>query len=199
MAIFPAASNLVPIHRLYHPLLSLSPSLAISPQLGSSSSNLGRRASPPFSFCASRRGACARKRREASASCRGRRTNVVGQPTDRPSRPSVLLSARPVSSREPSRGLFHLPQSALMLRSSHPRAQRIERNQRRTSPSPRARVSPPWPELCTVGSGCSPTHGSDEKNGAYAEPREPDRSRNKRTPDGRGVSPSAESGIYEYM
>lgn len=27
MAIFPAASNLVPIHRLYHPLLSLSPSL----------------------------------------------------------------------------------------------------------------------------------------------------------------------------
>lgn len=51
MAIFPAASNLVPIHRLYHPLLSLSPSLAISSQLGSSSSNLGRRASPPFSFC----------------------------------------------------------------------------------------------------------------------------------------------------
>lgn len=38
----------------------------------------------------------------------------------------------------------------------------------------------------------------DEKNGAYAEPRATDRSRNKRTLDGRGVTLYREREIYEY-
>lgn len=105
--------------------------------------------SSPFSFCASRRGACARKRREASASCRGRRTNVVGQPTDRPSRPSVLLSARPVSSREPSRGLFQSfhPQSAPTLLFPIPSVHNTHRTQRPAAP--RARVSPLREAACS--------------------------------------------------
>lgn len=56
-------------------------------------------------------------------------------------------------------------------------------------------LSPSLYPLCTVR-GCSwwllvdvqvlwLARGSDGKNGAYAEPREPDRSRNKRTLDGR--------------
>lgn len=123
------------------------------PSRSSSSSNLSRGASPPprppFSFCASRRGACARKRREASASCRGRRTNVVGQPTDRPSRPSVLLSARPVSSREPSRGLFQSfhPQSAPTLLFPIPSVHNTHRTQRPAAP--RARVSPLREAACS--------------------------------------------------
>lgn len=56
-----------------------------------SSSNLRPRASPLF-VPLSKRGACAGKRREASAWCRGRRTNVVGQPTDRLDR---AFSSRP--------------------------------------------------------------------------------------------------------
>lgn len=139
-----AASNLVPIHRLYHPLPPLSKLVLVQPQPWSIAPS-----SSPFSFCASRRGACARKRREASASCRGRRTNVVGQPTDRPSRPSVLLSARPVSSREPSRGLFQSfhPQSAPTLLFPIPSVHNTHRTQRPAAP--RARVSPLREAACS--------------------------------------------------
>lgn len=86
MAIFPAASNLVPIHRLYHPLLSLSPSLAISSQLRPRPTSAVEHR-PPFPFArrggAPARGNGARRRRRAGGVAP---TSSANRPTDRPDR-----------------------------------------------------------------------------------------------------------------
>lgn len=133
-AIFPArafsaraASNLVPIHRLYHPLsLSRNPrSKVLRPRPTSAVEH--RPLLVPV--CASKRGACARKRREASASCRGRRTNVVGQPTDRPTdRLDRAVSSQPgqyqAGSRREGCSTSAIGAHATLFRAS----QRIERN-----------------------------------------------------------------------
>lgn len=138
----------------------IPPSLPLtqpSKQSPPSSSNLGRRASPPLR---------PRLRVEAgrlrAETARGvgvvpgashQRRRPTDRPTDRPSRPSRLLSARPVSSREPSRGLFHLRNRrscyALPCIPTH-RTQRGHHDQRRTSLLSRARVPPSWQAaLCT--------------------------------------------------
>ncbi|OAD62847.1 Neurexin-3a-alpha [Eufriesea mexicana] len=109
----------------------------------------------------------------------------------------------PVSSREPSRGLIHLRNR----RSRYALTTYVSDQTQRTH---QPRSTNAEVEASTLVRGCTVvaaalvqvqcvaanrTHGLDEKNGAYAEPREPDRSRNKRTLDGRrrGVT-SLESG-----
>lgn len=109
------------------------------------------------------------------------------RPTDRPSRPSVLLSARPVSSREPSRGLIH----------SCSYTKRTTQTTHRATHHVVLCLPLSWPPPVVVHSGGARLNsplGSDEKNGAYAEP---DRSRNKRTLDGRrrGVISHCKSNI----
>lgn len=116
------------------------------------------------------------------------------RPTDRPTVSTERSPlARPVSSREPSRGLIHLRNR----RSCYALATYISDQTQRTH---QPRSTNGNAEARTLVRGCtvvaaalvqvqcvaaSRTHGLDEKNGAYAEPREPDRSRNKRTLDGR--------------